>query len=833
MPDFGYYKQRMVEELRRCAPNPLSPGQLADRISGDRTNAGLFASIADAFPDTFLVFQNGRIRLQPALLENLVQEPEPELEISGASASRAVNTYANQIPPQVLAIGAVRFIQFVRDKSLYEVGVEIDGDELRPADDTPVELVLSNGKMLYGQVAGGSKDGALLYVALERPINEWEHALRLKVNRKAAWLQIGESLGAIGQLPPLCRILIGNQQTARIESHNSLQVADQLSYAPTPWARLLWGPPGAGKTFALARLTERLLSDPRERVLLLAPSNTAVDAATLEVVSALRESTTGGGMIESRAVFRFGYPKDDRVLAVDELFGPPRLSELSAEIRKANSEIQRLTRTGASERELATERTKRKSLQDELKRCMASHIGDAKVVATTISLALGPSSPVLTAGNWGTIIADEVSMIGGAVVLLLSSLAQRRLLLAGDPRQLAPILEWNSGEPPVDVQAWLGRDAFAWAASPATASAGFDGSDQRMARILSQRRCHPGIWSCVSSLYPAVRTEVDVEVLNRLALSPPFQGAARVILDLSSGRKAGQIPEADDDVDVAARFESACRKTGKSWSNPPTAALAIDVAREVRAALPKARIAIIAPYRAQVRLISNWLSEEAKVDGHLKTVEVGTVHSFQGGEADVVIFDVVDGPPRTSLGGLLSSEAGLRLVNVAVTRGRGKLVVIGDRAWILEKSTAAEAGLLRTLFAGDGVAETIRVVPPRPTSGFRGGNGPAPESPIEELLYTALRKRRNDIPQVVLQHVIVNQNRRIVSRPDFAFTGERVAIFCDGARYHLQKDQWRRDQRQRRGLVALGWRVLVFTGAEINEDAEACVDEIVRCLREI
>jgi very-short-patch-repair endonuclease len=84
------------------------------------------------------------------------------------------------------------------------------------------------------------------------------------------------------------------------------------------------------------------------------------------------------------------------------------------------------------------------------------------------------------------------------------------------------------------------------------------------------------------------------------------------------------------------------------------------------------------------------------------------------------------------------------------------------------------------------------------------------------------------VARFVQPAVVVFLIGRIVSRADFAFPAEKVAVFCDGARYHLQQDQWQRDLRQRRQLVRLGWRCLAFTGAEILEDAgRKCVQEIL------
>src|SRR5690606_30291172 len=95
-----------------------------------------------------------------------------------------------------------------------------------------------------------------------------------------------------------------------------------------------------------------------------------------------------------------------------------------------------------------------------------------------------------------------------------------------------------------------------------------------------------------------------------------------------------------------------------------------------------ASIALITPYRAQVRILKNRLREAQQTDPSLsRDVAVGTIHQFQGSEADVVIFDLVDGPGRRKLGQLLTGDAGFRLVTVAVTRARGKCIIIASKKW--------------------------------------------------------------------------------------------------------------------------------------------------------
>jgi len=355
--------------------------------------------------------------------------------------------------------------------------------------------------------------------------------------------------------------------------------------------------------------------------------------------------------------------------------------------------------------------------------------------------------------------------------------------------------------------------------------------DGRIARLLSQRRCHARIWELSARLYPKVVSSLDAGRLDSIAEVPPLPGEAAVILDLSSGRAADRaIAENESAPTVAVDYESACRKVGRTWENPPTAMLALDVAREIRASNQEYSIAIICPYRGQVRLLRRWLHDESRADIRLRGIEVGTVHSFQGGEADVVIFDIVDGPPRPNLGVLLRDEAGMRLTNVAITRARGKLILIAHKNW-MRGVDPVRAGLLWNILFGPSAPRPCYVLPLSNQEQRRTAHGKdEPESPIEERLVEELRRRQTDLPDFTLQHRILDETGRIVSRADVAFVNERLTIFCDGAMFHLKKDQWQRDVRQRRELARLGWQHLVFSGSEIMSNVGRCVEEIRKML---
>ncbi len=395
------------------------------------------------------------------------------------------------------------------------------------------------------------------------------------------------------------------------------------------------------------------------------------------------------------------------------------------------------------------------------------------------------------------------------------------------------MFEWNRGfdGPPPLIKKWIAQDPYELAGL--SVGAGTDKvvstEDARLISIVEQRRCHPRLWSFISRYYPNIKTTVELERLDFLAESPPQAGEPLVVLDVSGGRSAGLADiEQPDLLELGTKFESACLKFGKTWLNPSTAMLAIDVARDVKLNRPDATVAIITPYRGQAQLIRRWLEDELRADSgarhgiRLEGIDVGTVHTFQGSEADVVIFDMVDGPPRRDLGILHRDDYGMRLTNVAITRARGKLILIVHKAWLRSQARREQAPLLWDLVFGPDATTACRVLPPeRNTDGT--------ESPIENILLKEMQRRQSELPPFCLQHRILNETGRIVSRADFAFVEQRVAVYCDGAQFHLPKTQWQRDIRQRRELARLGWDHLVFGGSEILKGSGTeCVAEIIK-----
>ena len=327
--------------------------------------------------------------------------------------------------------------------------------------------------------------------------------------------------------------------------------------------------------------------------------------------------------------------------------------------------------------------------------------GWSALVATTTTLAYMPNSPV-AARLWDTVIVDEVTMVPPAMCAFLASRAKRRFLLAGDPCQLGPVFE-DRGAADANTVHWLKHDVFVMGQvssgqlNPEAIKIG----DGRLARISAQRRCAAGIWDRISHLYPQVASATNSDRLRTIAALPPASGSSVVVVDLAS-RKAK------------------CEQMKRSWQNPESARTAMQVAAMIASqAPPKYTIAIICPYRAQVKLLRQWIRDVQNADDMpfgTAIVEAGTVHQFQGSEADAVVFDLVDGPGRRNLGLLLRGDTGTRLLNVAVSRAKGKLVVIADREWCRSADISLYNRLLSQIIFGDA---STKVMPPADDERFK------------------------------------------------------------------------------------------------------------------
>ncbi|MBT5611397.1 MAG: ATP-binding domain-containing protein [Lentisphaerae bacterium] len=152
-----------------------------------------------------------------------------------------------------------------------------------------------------------------------------------------------------------------------------------------------------------------------------------------------------------------------------------------------------------------------------------------------------------------------------------------------------------------------------------------------------------------------------------------------------------------------------CARRTRSRQNETTAALCCALVREALGAGTDS-IAVITPYVAQARLIREHLREDGLGD---TGVQCSTVHRFQGNERDIVILDTVDATPFRP-GILLAGEgphgSALNLLNVSISRARGKLVVLADVSYFRDRAPDAPISQLLQLASEQGTTVRLRDV---------------------------------------------------------------------------------------------------------------------------
>jgi very-short-patch-repair endonuclease len=226
-------------------------------------------------------------------------------------------------------------------------------------------------------------------------------------------------------------------------------------------------------------------------------------------------------------------------------------------------------------------------------------------------------------------------------------------------------------------------------------------------------------------------------------------------------------------------------------------------------------VGVVTPFRQQANRLKDRIFEGNIPFDKLTSakVVVDTAHGFQGDERDVMIFSLCAGPdmPRGSLHFI--SESG-NLFNVAVSRARAVLHVIGNREWAL----------------GSGVNHITRLAQPPKKSGSATVDGPwAPhESPWEEILYKALLEEGIE---AIPQYPVVG--RRLDMALVDPILGLKIDIEVDSDRFHRNPDGSRKQDDTWRDiyLMSMGWKVKRFWVYQLREDMDKCVSEIATAWR--
>jgi superfamily I DNA and/or RNA helicase len=295
-------------------------------------------------------------------------------------------------------------------------------------------------------------------------------------------------------------------------------------------------------------------------------------------------------------------------------------------------------------------------LSETLRQQEATVVQKARVILATMTNVY--LSSLLQPERFDGVIVEEAGMAILPTLFYCATLASSKLIMVGDPQQLPPIVQSRDDY----VYRAMGRNIFEVAGQKSL-------TEETMVLLDIQYRMHPVIGELVSQLFyqGKLRHGDNTRQRDEIARQRPYPGVPLVV------------------IDTAGQTTCATETGGFSRFNEKTALRCVELAVEaVRAGVDS--VAIITPYVAQSRLIRQQLSRFRR---EASQVECRTVHRFQGGERDVVILDTVDAAPLTP-GVLLTDQSPIssakNLLNVSLSRARGKLIILADVAYFQRAS---------------------------------------------------------------------------------------------------------------------------------------------------
>ena len=428
--------------------------------------------------------------------------------------------------------------------------------------------------------------------------------------------------------------------------------AAELSFAPIsfPWLNraqqeavnkvlrakdvaIVHGPPGTGKTTTLVEAIYETLRR-ESQVLVCAQSNMAVDWISERLVD------------RGISVLRIGNPTkvNDKMLSFtyERRFEAhpdyPQLWSIRQAIRKLRQERKR--RDNGWHQKM--DRLKSRAVELEL-RINSQLFGEAKVIASTLT---GSASHLLSGQKFGTLFIDEAAQALEAACWIAIRRASR-VVLAGDHCQLPPTVKSIAA-----LKGGLGTTL--------------------MERIVARKP------SVVTLLTVQYRMN---EQIMRFSSNWFYDGR----VESAPAVKYRGILDYDNPITWIDTSESDAKEefVGESFGriNKTEAELTLEALKNYFTKIGRQRIAdehidvgVISPYRAQVQLLRRMVRKAEFFKPYRGCITVNTVDGFQGQERDIIVISLV----RSNDDGQIGFLSDLRRMNVAITRARMKLIIVGS-----------------------------------------------------------------------------------------------------------------------------------------------------------
>lgn len=401
---------------------------------------------------------------------------------------------------------------------------------------------------------------------------------------------------------------------------------------------IVHGPPGTGKTTTLVEAIYETLRR-ENQVLVCAQSNMAVDWISEKLVD------------RGINVLRIGNPTrvNDKMLSFtyERRFEAHPDYELLWSIRKAIRELRAHRKRGDEKYHQKLERLKERATELEI-RINAQLFGEARVIACTL---VGSASRLLEGQKFGTLFIDEAAQALEAACWIPIRRVSR-VILAGDHCQLPPTVKSFAA-----LKAGLGKTLMERIV---------ENKPEVVTLLRMQYRMNEEIMRFSSDWFYGNQVESAPEVKYRsiLDLDIPITWVDTSKLPPHSlmfkeefvGESFGRINKAEAELTLMV-LENYFKKIGKE-----------------RILDERLDVGIISPYRAQVQYLRHQLKKKEWAKPYRHLISVNTVDGFQGQERDIILISLVRANDEGQIGFLRD----LRRMNVAITRARMKLIILGD-----------------------------------------------------------------------------------------------------------------------------------------------------------
>lgn len=439
-------------------------------------------------------------------------------------------------------------------------------------------------------------------------------------------------------------------------------------------------PAGTGKTLTLGALVEACYRAGL-RTLVAAPSNVAVDLTMQQVcdrlatepgfraAEVLRVGADVGG--ELRSAFGAEIVLEDvtarlrpklharvaRLQAAVDTLAEELTAAHRASIGEADEHLQALRRR------LAAARSDLREVRREARDYGRALSMNARVVGATLARVFLDTN----LRGFDVVVIDEASMAQAPAVLVAAGQARRHVVVAGDPCQLAAPVHATGPH-----RHWLATDVFE--RLDVLSAIRHEEEVPYLTQLTEQRRSAEGICGLQRALWygPTLRTAREVFAREQARHNVIFGTSALCYLDTSSlaprayhpwGRTFANDEHARVAADLIAYLDSAGEIPGPGNCGP--------------------EVLVLSHYRGQVSNVRRVLGSRYQDRG----VAVRTVHRAQGCEATTCILDLTltrHQPTRQSsvLTAVRLEEEGSRLLAVAASRARSRLIVLSDFEWI-------------------------------------------------------------------------------------------------------------------------------------------------------